>query len=401
MQKIYKVAIVGGGASGLMSAVELLSGKNALDGQDVIILEKNDRVGKKLVATGNGQGNLTNQNFSSEFYRGDKAFVDAFIDNANQINIEQYLYNLGIPLCTLSGGRKYPLSRQASAVIDVIRAFLRSKFCEILLDAKVTDIKEKDGVFTLFIGKTEIYAKSVILSFGGAVAKQFGTDGSSYPLAQKFGHKITPIYPSLVQLKTNTELIKGLKGLKEVAKVTLYTGDKPLASSTGDLLFTDYGVSGNTIFQVSAYYNGGSDSYLNVEFLPELTPKQIIEILTAREKCYYIPKEEMLCGILNKRVGQSVMKTCKSNAPDKVANALKNFKLKITGSLGFNYAQVTKGGVSTKHVDANTYESKLKKGVFIVGEALDVDGDCGGYNVTFAFVCAIKCARVIKERTFE
>ena len=401
MQKIYKVAIVGGGASGLMAAVELLSGKKSLRGSDVIILEKNDRVGKKLIATGNGQGNLMNQNFGKEYYRGEDFFVKTFVDETIKIDLEKYLTKLGIPLCTLSNGKKYPLSRQASAVLDIIRAYLASKFCEIETDACVTAITERDGVFTIKAGREEYYAQSVILAFGGAAAKQFGTDGSSYVLAQKFGHKITSVYPSLVQLKTVTDLIKGLKGLKEVARVTLYTDDKAVATSTGDLLFTDYGVSGNTVFQVSAYYKGGSNSCLKVEFLPEMSEEEITKILSARQKCEHIAKDEVLLGILNKRVGQAVIKTCKSFLPEKVAHAVKNFRLKVTGSLGFNYAQVTKGGVVTENVNPLTFESKLKRGLYIVGEALDVDGDCGGYNITFAFASGIMAARGIKQKELE
>ena len=131
MQKIYKAAIIGGGASGLMAAVELLSGKNSFCGADVLLLERNDRVGKKLIATGNGQGNLMNANFSPNNYRGERSFVSTFIDSAEKINLENYLFDLGIPLCTLKDGKKYPLSRQASAVLDIIRSYLSKKDCQI------------------------------------------------------------------------------------------------------------------------------------------------------------------------------------------------------------------------------------------------------------------------------
>lgn len=395
MQKIYKTVIIGGGASGLMAAVELLSGKNSFCGSDVLILERNDRVGKKLIATGNGQGNLMNANFSPSNYRGEKSFVYSFIDSAEKINLENYLFDLGIPLCTLKDGKKYPLSRQASAVLDIIRAFLSDKGCQIQTDCKVTKVTKTNDFFTIFTEKDKFFAEKVIMATGGMAAKQFGTDGTSYALAQNFGHKLTLLYPSLVQLKTETQWIKGLKGLKETARVTAFSNGEKM-TATGDLLFTDYGVSGNTIFQVSAILTGKKDERLEIEFLPELTKDQIIKLLERREKLPHINKEDVLCGILNKRIGQAVLKRAKSGDIKDIAAAIKQFTLKVTGNTGFNYAQVTKGGISTEFIDKDTMQSKLASGFYVVGETLDVDGDCGGYNVTFAFISGIIAARSIK-----
>lgn len=397
MQKSYKVAIVGGGASGLMTAVELVCGEYAFSGKDIVILERNDRVGKKLIATGNGQGNLTNAHLRLQNYRGEQKFVCSFLEKENQIDLSCYLENLGIPLCTLTGGKKYPLSRQASSVLDVIRAFLDEKGVETRVNSKVVDIKNKNGVFVLDTESGKVFAEKVVLSFGGAAAKQFGTDGSSYILAERFGHKKTALYPSLVQLKTKTDYIRGLKGLKETAKVTLIVNEKPLSTSVGDLLFTDFGVSGSTVFQVSAGYSGQENAKLKIEFLPELSVEQITEILVKRKSLKYFDDQTLLSGILNKRIGQAVLKYANSFDCEKVASAIKNFALKVTGTLGFDYAQVTKGGIKTCDIDENTFESKLQKGLYIVGEALDVDGDCGGYNLAFAFTSAIVAARGIKN----
>lgn len=397
MQKSYKVAIVGGGASGLMTAVELVRGEDAFSGKDVVILERNDRVGKKLIATGNGQGNLTNTDLRLQNYRGEEKFISAFLQKENQIDLSCYLENLGIPLCTLAGGKKYPLSRQASSVLDVIRAFLDEKGVETRVNSKVVNIKNNDGVFVLDTESGKVIAQKVVLSFGGATAKQFGTDGSSYALAERFGHKKTALYPSLVQLKTKTDYIRGLKGLKETARVTLNIDDKAVCSSVGDLLFTDFGVSGSTVFQVSAGYSGQENANLKIEFLPELSVEQIKEILVKRKSLKYFDDQTLLSGILNKRIGQAVLKYANSFDCEKVARAIKNFNLKVIGTLGFDYAQVTKGGIKTRDIDENTFESKLQKGLYIVGEALDVDGDCGGYNLAFAFTSGIAAARGIKN----
>ncbi len=397
MQKIYNTAIVGGGASGLMSAVELLSGKDALLGEDVIILERNDRVGKKLIATGNGQGNLMNQKFGKEFYHGDDKFINDFIDNALGVDLQTYFEKLGIPLCTLEDGRTYPLSKQASAVLDIIRAYLNHKNCQIKTDIFIKSISRQNDYFVLSSERGVFYSKNVIIAVGGSAGKQFGTDGSSYNLATSLGHKLTPTYPSLVQLKTEKELIRGLKGLKEVATVSAYKNQEKIVSFTGDLLFTDFGVSGSSIFQISAYLHGQDNEYLNIEFLPNLKLNQLTKLLQDRLSCDYIEEDDILCGIINKRIGQAVLKTVKNKRAENIAYALKNFKLKVLGNLGFNYAQVTKGGILTKDICPKTYQSKIQKGVYMVGEYLDVDGDCGGYNLTFAFVSGITAARTIKK----
>ena len=397
MQKIYKVAIIGGGSAGLMSAIELLSGFDALNGEDVVILERNDRVGKKLVATGNGQGNLCNENFSADFYYGEKAFINAFVEQANGINVYKYFEKLGIPLTTAKEGKIYPLSKQASAVLDIMRSCILSKGCKEITKCYVDKITNRKDTFYIEAGSNVYQAENVIVAVGGSSAKQFGTDGSSYKLLENFGHKTTKLYPSLVQLKTDLQQIKGLKGLKETVKVTAFDKDIPLKSATGEILFTEYGVSGNAVFQISSALANVEKGYINVEFLPELSVEQIISILKIRAKTGYITQENYLCGILNKRIGQAVIKTIKNFSVSAVANALKNFKLKVTGNLGFNYSQVTKGGIETSKINPQTYESKLQKGLYAVGEVLNVDGDCGGYNLTFAFVSAICSAKAIKQ----
>lgn len=396
MQKIFKTVIVGGGAAGLLSAVELLSGSGAFKGEDVLILERNDRVGKKLIATGNGQGNLTNKNLGVDNFYGDKAFISSFVSLAEKVDLEKYFYNIGIPLCTSRDGKKYPLSKQASAVLDVIRAFLEYKKCCVLTGKKVTAIKKDGKVFTVFSDKEKFLAEKVIFAAGGSAGKQFGTDGSCYKILENLGHKKTALYPSLVQLKTQTDIIKGLKGLKETACVTAFVNGKPTKSATGDLLFTEYGVSGNAVFSISPSVVGEKDAYLIVEFLPELSYSQTEKILSIRARKKYIKDEDLLCGVLNKRVGQAVIKAANKRDVEGIAYTIKNFKLKVTGSLDFNYAQVTRGGIKTDKVNPQTFESKLLDGLYLTGEVLDIDGDCGGYNLTFAFVSGIIAARAIK-----
>lgn len=398
MQKVYKVAVIGGGSAGLVCAVELFKGENPLKKGEVIILEKNDRVGKKLITTGNGQGNLTNACISSSNFYGEKAFISAFIEDVKAIDTEEYLYSLGIPLVEGDDGKKYPVSRQASAVLDVLRAYLDNVGAETVTEFFVDRIVNTGNVYKIVSGDKSVFAEKVVIAVGGSAAPHLGTDGSSYVLAEKLGHKKTPLYPSLVQLKTDLTAIKGLKGLKEQATVTAFDGDIPLKSNTGEILFTEYGVSGSAIFQISGHLAKAKNPYIIVEFLPEYGVKQTEKLLSDKRKnTPFMNSEDILCGILNKRIGQAVLKTALSERVRDVTYALKNFKLKVTGTLGFKYAQVTKGGIQTDKIIPHTYQSKLSKGAYLIGEMLDVDGDCGGYNLTFAFVSAICAARDIKK----
>lgn len=399
MQKVYKAIIVGGGASGLVSAIELASNKNKIDGKDILVLEKLDRVAKKLIATGNGQANLSNANLSVSNYYGDTKFISDFFDGAKNISVKDFFMSLGLPFYTMKDGRQYPLSRQANAVVDILRYKIQSLDIEVKTNYEVTDIAFNDGLFTLSTANGKFFAKKVILAVGGKAGKQYGTDGSAYSLAEKFGHKTTKLYPSLVQVKTDTKLIKGLKGIKEQAKVYALDGDKVLKSADGDLLFTEYGVSGSAVFQVSGHLNTAVNPVVKIEFLPDYSLAEVEQIIQTRlDGVTFIDKSDLLIGIVNKKLGQLLMSAVKSLTAKEIAKTLKDFRLSVKETLGFNYAQVTKGGITTIDVNPKTCESSLKDGLYLTGEYLDVDGDCGGYNLTFAFLSGMVSAIDIKSK---
>jgi len=282
-------------------------------------------------------------------------------------------------------------------VLDVIRAYLEYKNCTIKTACCVSGITSSEEGYILQTAEGRVLSRNVVMATGGNASKQFGTDGSAYALAEGLGHTKTNLYPSLVQLKTETKDIRSLKGLKETAKVTAIYNGKKLKSATGDILFTEFGVSGSTIFQVSACIADKVGAKLVLEFLPELSLEQTENLIKSRQAIPYVKQEDLLSGILNKRIGQAVLKTAKSKSHKDVAYALKNFTLSVTGTLGFNSAQVTRGGIRTDKINPKTMESKISKGFYVVGEALDIDGDCGGYNLTFAFVSGIIAARAIKQ----
>ncbi len=424
--KEFNTIIIGGGASGLMCAVELLSGNEAFLGNRVLILEANDRVAKKLSATGNGQGNLTNKSIKAENFYGDKQFIEAFLSTEKSLDLKNYFYKMGIPLTEGAEGKMYPLSKQANAVTDIIRAYLSDRGCAVYTGKRVDGISLKNGEYTVLCGGEAFTAKNVVLAVGGCTAKQFGTDGSAYRLAEKLGHKKTTLYPSLVQLKTETEKIRGLKGIKETARIIAYDGKTQVKQAVGDILFTEFGISGNAVFKVSAALVAAQNPSVKIEFLPELTIGEITSILQDRQHKPGMDGADCYLGLINKRVGQALYKTVATksgtnnasstsnnanthntpkfaNTPtvQQLAAAVKGLTLKVTGTLGFNHAQVTKGGIITDDVNPLTYESKLAKNLYLVGEVLNVDGDCGGYNLTFAFTSGITAAKAIKANAKE
>ena len=385
MQK-YDIAVIGGGASGLSCAVRL---KQLDKNLSVLVIEKCDRAGKKLAASGNGQGNISNVDLGGNHYHGSAAYLAEKLCSSrlyNPLDMFDFLF-LSDKL-----GRIYPAGKQASALSDSLIRKVKNSGVKLLTSVRVTGVKRGFSI-TLSDGG-EIAADRVVLAAGGKAQKQFGTDGGGYAIAKGFGHSITPLYPSLVQLKCDTRHIKTLKGLRTECRVTARGKDGKISgSATGDVIFTDYGVSGNAIFYVSAYCAGEEGVTLSLEFLPEISEEQIAADVAGKlEKGY--PQSELLCGTLHNQIGRAVMRRCQSSDPLTVAKAVKNFTLEAEGSLGFDYAQVTKGGVPASEIDENL-QSKVVPNLYFTGEILDVDGDCGGYNLTWAVVSGMHAAKAI------
>ena len=397
MNKTFKVAIIGGGSSGLFCAIELLKGDNSLFGSDVLLLEATDRVGKKLVASGNGQGNLSNTQFSCGNFYGDKGFIKASLSDFSIKDLIDFYSSLGIYLIEDEEGRLYPKSMNASSVLDNIRSFLINKNLNIRTNEKVISIKYKNK-FEITTSNGIFYAENCVFAFGGKSGKQFGTDGSSYQLAEKFSHKITRLYPSLVQLKTETEFLKGLKGIKERVKITALDKDKSIKKTEGDILFTDYGVSGDAVFKISSSVVDLVNPILSIEFLPSVSLEDLTEIIKNKQKLDFIPQNELLNGLVNKRTGYNLTRYAENTSPQELAKAMKDFRIRVVGTSGFDQSQVTKGGVDTNDVNPFTFKSKLQKDLYLVGELLNVDGECGGYNLSFAYHSGVKCAKAIKDK---
>ena len=396
MENKENIAVIGGGASGLFLAKFLCDA-----GCNVRVFERLDRVGKKLSATGNGQGNITNQTVTSAPYfsvAGNSALAEKIIRKYDDALVFNFFADLGVLLFFDERGRAYPAGRQASALTDVLRFYLAQKGVDIRLSTQITEVKKQGKTFALTAktvdGVSNFTADKVVFCTGGKAQKNFGTDGSAYALSQQLGHSLTPTYPSLVQLKTDTRDIKTLKGIR-VADVlvtaTFERNGKPQSVSLrGDVIFTEYGVSGDAIFRISAYVTDVIEQgvTLTLDLLPDFAEEQIVCALESKKQSFIMqPQTEWLCGIVNNQVGRAVIKKANTQSLVEIAKTVKAFALPVTGSLGFDYAQVTKGGVPLGEV-TDGLQSKRMNGVYFAGETLDVDGLCGGFNLQWAFASA-------------
>lgn len=384
--------IIGGGAAGLACAARLnKSGKNL----KTALIEAGERLGKKLAATGNGQGNVSNLDMSVGHYHGGRSSLVEKTACADPLAGTKLF---GCLFFADERGRIYPAGRQASALVDDLVNSVKSRYTDIFTDTKISDLKKAVNFFEAQCADGTVKrAKAVVLSVGGKAQKQFKTDGSGYSLATAFGHTVTPLFPSLVQLKTDTTHIKTLKGIRADCNVSALLGGKTIKTVRGDVIFTDYGVSGNAVFDISAYVADKQGATLSLEFLPDFTEKEIKNSILNRKNAGF-KESELLSGTLHNQIGRAVIKRAGATpSVDGIVKTLKNFTLPVYGTLGFDYAQVTKGGINMEEV-TEEFESKFVKNLFFAGEILDVDGDCGGYNLHWAFTSGAAVAEAILKR---
>jgi len=396
---MYEVSIVGGGASGLVLAI-LLARENIR----VVLFEKNSRVGRRVLATGNGRCNITNINISSKkFNSQNREFLQNSILSYKEI--EKFFKSVGVYFSQRVDreGRVYPISYQASSVVELLEYELKRLNVKVIY-SRVEKIEKIDGKFILSNKIEPIKSKIVVVATGNIANKKVGGSADGLDFAKSLNHKITPLYPSLVQLTSNVEGIKRVAGVKIEARVSF---DR--VSIRGDILFAKYGVSGLAILDISPYLvkilKDKKEAILTIDFMPDISKNELFSTLKASIKTQSNRELKVwLMGFLNKKLIDFIIKIDKSKQIKNlsksditaVVESIKNFKLKVDGTKGFEYAEVVRGGVDTKDINSTTMESKIIKGLYFIGEVLDVDGARGGYNLHFAWSSAIIAKRGIK-----
>lgn len=387
------VIIIGGGASGMMAALTA-----AENGHSVLLLERQSRVGRKLLATGNGRCNLTNYNTSPARYHGEDGGFCAYALRAFDVGSTlQYFASLGLLTVNEDSGRVYPMSNMAGSVLDVLRYGLEHPRIEVVTGQAVSSVKKTSGGFTVRTETDAFTAGKLILAAGGCAGSKVGGVMDGYRLAKALGHHRTALYPSLVQLKTDPTYPRALKGVKAECGITVLRGSGIVAENRGEVLFTEYGVSGPAIFDISrAVATGGEGLVCALDFFPDWDLREVLDWLRMRRQTMQAHEAStLLVGSCHTRLGQMLCKAAGFTSQpaadltdsdlERIARQAKHFALPITGTCGFDQAQVTAGGLCTDEFDPETMKSRLVSGLYACGELLDVDGDCGGFNLQWAW----------------
>ncbi len=392
---MFDIAIIGGGAAGLTSAI---SAKREYPSLNIAVFEALARVGKKLSVTGNGRCNITNKNITSNRYRSNNGpFFEFALNKYNVDTTAEFFNSLGVPF-VFEGDKAFPAALQAASVVDALRFECDALGIKILTESKITKLEKQNGVFSFLSNGQKHSAKAIIIATGGmAGLNKFGCESQNYNLLLNFGHSLLEPKPSIVQLKTEPQIVRQLKGIKVDCLINAVVNGETIKSDFGEVLFCDYGLSGPPILQLSYLYNTHKNLEISLDLANDISYEQLFSICKNRQhtlKCR--PAGEFFTGFLNKRVGQVILKLSGVNLNDDISlisynnikksvNLIKDFRFSVIGTTGLQNAQVTSGGIDTKDFCSNTLESKKVIGLFAAGEVLDVDGDCGGFNLQWAW----------------
>lgn len=393
MKQVWDCLIIGGGASGLFAAI---TAAQTAPNKRIGVIEREPRVGKKLLTTGNGRCNFSNASGLADRYFGDTDFARQAFARFGVEETCKALAELGIPKVELEQGKLFPASLQAGSVVDMLRYAALDAGVELLTETTVEAVLVGNP-YHIKTNKGTLQAKTVAVATGGksCVGKFEGPTG--YDLLQDLGYSVTKLTPAIVQVTTEKEPIKPLAGIKVEGRITAVSS-KESRCEAGEILFTEYGVSGPPVLQISGLVARSGKAELTLDLMPDWSAAEIVDEITARcHRFAHRTCEDLLTGFMNKRLGQTVLKrsgieklsrlchTLTAKDIEKVANMIKFFGLQATGTKGWNAAQVTCGGVRTKDFDPHTMESKRHKGLYAMGEVLNVTGDCGGFNLQWAW----------------
>ncbi len=394
-----EIIVIGGGAAGMAAAITA-----AERGAKVTVLERMDRVGKKLLATGNGRCNL--MNVGQPCYPGGESFAAQVLDVCGAEAQTVFWQKLGLRLRTEDGGRVYPVSGQASSVLDALRLAMDNLGVQVMTGMTVEDIRPCKHGWMIRANGEKLTCDKVIVAGGGCAQPKLGSDGSLWPMLAELGHTVRKPRPALTQIMTETLPIKGLSGIRVKADVAVVMAGKVLHEETGEVLFADYGISGVCVMQCARFAEKGSVMRLNLLHGMGLcdTEEARMELLRRRDMWRDQPMEKLLTGLCVPRLASALCMEAGIRFRDRLVGSLKDaeasalartlaaFDLPVKGVKGFDTAQVTAGGLAVEEFDPATMESRLHKGLYAAGEVLDVDGTCGGFNLMFAFGSGIIAA---------
>lgn len=391
------VAVIGGGAAGLTAAIFA-----SRSGAAVTLFEKNDRVGKKILVTGNGRCNLTNRDIHAANYHGDPEFAMKVIGRFGLEKTLGFFGDLGLRFYTDEAGRIFPFSQQAGSVLDALRFETAHLKAETYTSFPIASVKKTGGRFEVVSqGGKRFSFDRVVIACGGKADPDLGSDGSGFRLAQSLGHGVTPVFPSLVQLRLDGQGYRAMERMKWEAGLSAVSEGKALLSGSGDILFTSYGISGTGVLSISRkiteIIENGKTAELEIDLLPGETDDATYGLLKKRAELHPERKlDELFLGWLNKRIGQTLLRSVglelargSGSLSDaefrKIAGQTHRWRFPVAGHNGWKNAQTTAGGVRTEEVDDETLGSRLADGLYFAGEVLNVDGDSGGYNLQWAW----------------
>ena len=403
MNNQFALAIIGGGPAGIMAALAAIK-------SPIVLIEKNEAVGRKILATGNGRCNLTNRFAEvSRYHGGDPKFIEGVLKKFNQFAVMKYFENLGVVLKEEDYGRIFPRTNQAQTIVDALTHKLTEKKILVKTNCDVKKINKTKNGFEIVtrpstsldnardksLGTSTILARKIVLATGGKAAAHLGTTGDGYYWAELLGHKITPIFPALVPLETVEAWPKEISGLRVEGKSTVTIDGKIISEKSGDILFTHFGLSAPAVMAHAGTIapHLGKNVQIHLDLFPETSEKELDNLLakifasTGKKSL-----KNSLSGLIANNLSPMILKllelsetkkTAEVSKIDriKIARRLKDLTLQIKGLRPFKEAQVTSGGMDLSDIDINTLESKKTPGLYFAGEILDVNGDSGGFNL--------------------
>ena len=387
------IAVIGGGASGMMAAIAA-AGKGAA----VKLFERQARLGRKLAATGNGRCNLTNihADMISHYHGEEDRFCGPVLERETVRQSLTRFREMGLLTAEEESGRIYPMSDNAGSVVDVLRFSLDALGVAVSCGCPVKHVKKKADGFLLETEDRRETADRVIVACGGKAGGRLGGGTDGYRLLEELGHSCTALRPALVQLRTEGTVTRGLKGVRTQARITVLHGDKTAAEEAGEVQFTEYGLSGPAIFSVSREALRIPGSVISLDLFPDMETDDLYALLQRRARTRPgLTLDDLFTGTVQNRLGRVLVSSSglrgamplreASDVLRPLAERAKDFSFRIIGDLGFDQAQVTSGGIRTREFDPVTLESRICPGLYACGEVLDVDGDCGGYNLQWAW----------------